>query len=167
MRRLAVAKCEGKVSAMLARCRCAPATPFTIFIFVIQSTVSISHTQRYPRYHVICFVSLKNSLAFSIVILLFNRFVSYHQPTKRQRICKTITGTQFLKTHIMSSINTKSEKMKLAPIRSFNDFLLDSKKYTPPAFNDLKRLNNRVTSNLLYYQTNYFGISIVVFLLFL
>lgn len=65
------------------------------------------------------------------------------------------------------SSNTKSEKMKLAPFRSMNDFLLDSKKYTPPTFNDLKRFNNRVTSNLLYYQTNYFAISAVVFALFL
>lgn len=65
----------------------------------------------------------------------------------------------------MSSANAKSEKMKLAPLRSVNDFLLDSKRYLPPTFSDLKRFNNRVTSNLLYYQTNYLAISAVIFLL--
>ena len=62
--------------------------------------------------------------------------------------------------------NKANEKMKLAPVRSLNDFLLDSKKYISPPFNDIKRFNNRVTSNLLYYQTNYIGLSAVVFVLF-
>lgn len=66
----------------------------------------------------------------------------------------------------MSSSNKHNEKMKLAPVRPMNDFLLDSKKYLSPPFNDLKRFNNRVTSNLLYYQTNYFALSTAVFLLF-
>ena len=57
--------------------------------------------------------------------------------------------------------------MKLAPIRSLADFLLDAKKYRLPPFDNLKRFNNRVTSNLLYYQTNYFAISAVIFSLFL
>lgn len=65
------------------------------------------------------------------------------------------------------SSNAKSEKMKLAPFRSMSEFILDSGKYTPPTFNDLKRFNNRVISNLLYYQTNYFAISVAVFGLFL
>lgn len=57
--------------------------------------------------------------------------------------------------------------MKTVPIRSMSDFLLDSKKYLPPPFNDLKRFNNRVISNLLYYQTNYFVTTGFVFTLFL
>lgn len=56
---------------------------------------------------------------------------------------------------------------KSIPIRSMNDFLLDSRRYIPPTFNDLRRLNNRITSNLLYYQTNYFAVSAIVFSLFL
>lgn len=60
-----------------------------------------------------------------------------------------------------------SDAMKLAPLRDLNDFLLDTKKYIPPALNDLKRFNNRITSNLLYYQTNYLALSVTIFLLFL
>lgn len=63
--------------------------------------------------------------------------------------------------------NSKSEGMKMVPVRGMADFLLDTKKYQPPTFNDLKRFNNRVTSNLLYYQTNYFVVAGVVFSLFL
>lgn len=61
--------------------------------------------------------------------------------------------------------NKAAEKMKLAPIRSVNDFILDSKKYLSPPLSDMKRFNNRLTSNLLYYQTNYFAFSFVVFVL--
>lgn len=60
-----------------------------------------------------------------------------------------------------------SEGMKLAPFRDLNDFVLDTRKYIPPAINDLKRLSNRITSNLLYYQTNYLALSVIVFSLFL
>lgn len=76
----------------------------------------------------------------------------------------TLTHNQI----IMSSGNKhpNGDKMKLAPVRPLNDFLLDSKKYLAPPFNDLKRFNNRVTSNLLYYQTNYFALSTAVFLIF-
>lgn len=62
---------------------------------------------------------------------------------------------------------SKSEGLKMVPIRTLGDFLLDSKRYLPPTFNDLKRFNNRVTSNLLYYQTNYIAVSAIVFSLFL
>lgn len=55
----------------------------------------------------------------------------------------------------------------MVPFRNLNDFILDSKKYSAPSFSDLKRLNNRVISNLLYYQTNYFALSAIVFSLFL
>ena len=66
-----------------------------------------------------------------------------------------------------SKDSSKDEKMKLAPLRSMNDFLLDTQRYSMPAFNDLKRFNNRVTSNLLYYQTNYMVFSGAFYLLFL
>lgn len=61
----------------------------------------------------------------------------------------------------------KLESLKPTPLRPVADFLLDSKRYISPPVSDLKRLNNRVTSNLLYYQTNYFGVSAVFFLIFL
>lgn len=60
-----------------------------------------------------------------------------------------------------------NEPLKMVPFRNLNDFVLDTKKYSAPQFSDLKRLNNRVTSNLLYYQTNYFALSAAVFSLFL
>lgn len=58
------------------------------------------------------------------------------------------------------------ERFQIAPMRSLNDFVLDTKRYLPPTFNDIKRFNNRVVSNLLYYQTNYLALSSFVFIIF-
>lgn len=67
-------------------------------------------------------------------------------------------------TKIMSA--PRNESMKLAPVRTFNDFLLDTNKYLAPPLNDLKRFNNRCISNLLYFQTNYIALAAVIFALF-
>lgn len=56
------------------------------------------------------------------------------------------------------------QELQFAPIRSLNDFILDAT-WNVPNFSDLPRLNNRVVSNLIYYQTNYFVFGIVLFLL--
>lgn len=66
----------------------------------------------------------------------------------------------------MSSSN-KNDSIKLAPARPIGDFLADSKGYMLPAFNDFARLGNRITSNLLYYQTNYFVVGSIIFSLFM
>lgn len=56
-----------------------------------------------------------------------------------------------------------SQTMELPPIRSLNDFLLESARFQLPNFNDFDKWGNRVVKNLLYYQTNYFLIFILFF----
>ncbi|KHJ89104.1 hypothetical protein OESDEN_11084 [Oesophagostomum dentatum] len=46
--------------------------------------------------------------------------------------------------------------VELPPFRNVNDFLLGKARFELPPYNDLPRWNNRIVSNLLYYQTNYF-----------
>lgn len=57
-----------------------------------------------------------------------------------------------------------SQEMRFTPFRTLNDFLLEAT-WNIPDFSDLPRLNNRVVSNLIYYQTNYFAFGIALFLL--
>ncbi|XP_010873776.1 PRA1 family protein 3 [Esox lucius] len=56
-------------------------------------------------------------------------------------------------------------KMELAPLRPWDDFFPGADRFAKPDFGDLAKWNNRVISNLLYYQTNYFAVAIVVFLI--
>ncbi|KAM6977215.1 PRA1 family protein 3-like [Aplochiton taeniatus] len=56
-------------------------------------------------------------------------------------------------------------KMELAPLRPWEDFFPGVDRLAKPDFGDLSKWNNRVISNLLYYQTNYFAVAIVVFLI--
>ncbi|CAD5227545.1 unnamed protein product [Bursaphelenchus xylophilus] len=49
-----------------------------------------------------------------------------------------------------------SENLQFAPLRSLDEFLLDKARFQLPTFNDLKKWNNRIVTNLLYYQSNYF-----------
>ncbi|CAJ0918133.1 unnamed protein product, partial [Mesorhabditis belari] len=51
---------------------------------------------------------------------------------------------------------------ELPPFRAINDFLLESARYERPPLEDLARWNNRIISNLLYYQTNYFMVFILL-----
>ncbi|XP_075955610.1 PRA1 family protein 3-like [Anarhichas minor] len=55
-------------------------------------------------------------------------------------------------------------KMELAPLRPWDDFYPGVDRFAKPEFGDLTKWNNRVISNLLYYQTNYFAAAVVVFL---
>ena len=57
------------------------------------------------------------------------------------------------------------ETVAFAPLRPTDDFLLESARFSPPNFSDLSRWNNRVLNNLIYYQTNYFLMTALVFLL--
>ncbi|XP_062401730.1 ADP-ribosylation factor-like 6 interacting protein 5a [Sardina pilchardus] len=56
-------------------------------------------------------------------------------------------------------------KLEIAPLRPWDDFFPGSERFAKPDLRDLAKWNNRVVSNLLYYQTNYLAMTIVVFLL--
>ncbi|XP_022623337.1 PRA1 family protein 3 [Seriola dumerili] len=56
-------------------------------------------------------------------------------------------------------------KMELAPLRPWDDFFPGADRFAKPEFGDLAKWNNRVISNLLYYQTNYFAVAVVVFII--
>ncbi|CAG9861354.1 unnamed protein product [Phyllotreta striolata] len=58
-----------------------------------------------------------------------------------------------------------SSDFELAPLRSLDDFLLEAARFQVPNVKDIDRWGNRVTNNLLYYQTNYFLMSILIFLI--
>ena len=58
-----------------------------------------------------------------------------------------------------------SNGMTLAPLRSLDDFIWTTARFQLPQFSDLEKWNKRVIANLLYYQTNYFLLSIITFLL--
>ena len=45
---------------------------------------------------------------------------------------------------------------QFAPLRTLDDFLLESARFQLPNFSDFEKWGNRVVKNLLYYQTNYF-----------
>ena len=57
------------------------------------------------------------------------------------------------------------EGVELAPLRPLDDFLLQSARFQIPNVKDPDRWANRVVSNLLYYQTNYFLAALIIFLL--
>ncbi|KAK5614525.1 PRA1 protein 3 [Crenichthys baileyi] len=56
-------------------------------------------------------------------------------------------------------------KMELAPLRPWNDLFPGADRFSKPEFGDLTKWNNRVISNLIFYQTNYFVVALVVFLI--
>ncbi|KAF2883895.1 hypothetical protein ILUMI_22280 [Ignelater luminosus] len=58
-----------------------------------------------------------------------------------------------------------SSDFEIAPLRTLDDFLLESARFQIPNVKDLEKWGNRVTSNLLYYQTNYFLMSLIIFLI--
>lgn len=55
--------------------------------------------------------------------------------------------------------------MEIAPLRPWDEFFSGVDRFSKPDVSDLSKWNNRVISNLLYYQTNYFAAAIVVFLI--
>ncbi|CAJ1051280.1 hypothetical protein INR49_022959 [Xyrichtys novacula] len=55
-------------------------------------------------------------------------------------------------------------KVELTPLRTWDDFFPGSERFSKPDVKDLAKWNNRVVSNLLYYQTNYLALAVVVFL---
>ncbi|KAG5897839.1 hypothetical protein JTB14_011837 [Gonioctena quinquepunctata] len=59
----------------------------------------------------------------------------------------------------------KSSDFEIAPLRTLDDFLLEAARFQIPNLKDLEKWGNRVTRNLLYYQTNYFLMSILIFVI--
>lgn len=57
-----------------------------------------------------------------------------------------------------------NQEIRLPPFRPLDDFILKAT-WKVPDFSNLAKLNNRVLSNLIYYQTNYFVFGIALFLL--
>ena len=57
------------------------------------------------------------------------------------------------------------EGVQFEKLRSLDDFLLGSARFQLPNFADLDRWGKRVKENLIYYQTNYFLMSIIIFLI--
>lgn len=53
--------------------------------------------------------------------------------------------------------------MELASLRSLDDFLLGQARFQVPDINNEDKWFNRIVSNLLYYQTNYFLASFIIF----
>ncbi|KAK9885137.1 hypothetical protein WA026_010648 [Henosepilachna vigintioctopunctata] len=62
----------------------------------------------------------------------------------------------------MGSKSKIEGQVEIAPLRSLDDFLLESARFQIPNFKDLEKWGNRVTSNLLYYQTNYLLMSVII-----
>ncbi|XP_044759223.1 PRA1 family protein 3 [Coccinella septempunctata] len=67
------------------------------------------------------------------------------------------------KIHLEMANKSKEEgQVEIAPLRSLDDFILESARFQIPNYRDLEKWGNRVTSNLLYYQTNYFLLAILI-----
>ncbi|XP_048403646.1 PRA1 family protein 3-like isoform X1 [Stegostoma tigrinum] len=56
-------------------------------------------------------------------------------------------------------------EVQFAPLRPWDDFILGSARFAQPDFRDLAKWNNRVISNLLYYQSNYLVMAVCIFVL--
>ncbi|XP_047474202.1 PRA1 family protein 2-like [Penaeus chinensis] len=57
----------------------------------------------------------------------------------------------------------EQENTSVSPLRSLDDFLMESARFQIPNFKDGDKWANRVIQNLLYYQTNYFLTYFVIF----
>ncbi|XP_053973183.1 PRA1 family protein 3 [Hylaeus anthracinus] len=65
----------------------------------------------------------------------------------------------------MDKAKAINDSWGLPPLRSLNDFLLESQRFQLPNFTDFEKWGNRVVNNLIYYQTNYLYMSITIILL--
>lgn len=52
--------------------------------------------------------------------------------------------------------------VQVAPLRAWDDFFPGTDRFGRPDFKDISKWNNRVVSNLLYYQTNYLALAAAV-----
>ncbi|XP_072538447.1 PRA1 family protein 2 [Salminus brasiliensis] len=51
------------------------------------------------------------------------------------------------------------------PLRTLDDFVLSSARFSAPDVRNLEKCNNRIINNLLYYQSNYFASALAFLLL--
>lgn len=58
-----------------------------------------------------------------------------------------------------------AKEVELTALRTWEDFFPGADRFAKPDVTDLGKWNNRVVNNLLYYQTNYLLMAIVVFLI--
>lgn len=56
------------------------------------------------------------------------------------------------------------DKVELSPLRSWDDFFPGWERFGWPDVKDSAKWSNRAVSNLLYYQTNYFTLSVAALL---
>ncbi|XP_066995164.1 PRA1 family protein 3 [Anabrus simplex] len=61
-------------------------------------------------------------------------------------------------------MDRKKAGFEICPLRSLDDFLLESARFQIPNVKDPDKWANRVIHNLLYYQTNYFLLGVIIFL---
>uniref|UniRef100_A0A0N5AWI6 PRA1 family protein n=1 Tax=Syphacia muris TaxID=451379 RepID=A0A0N5AWI6_9BILA len=54
-----------------------------------------------------------------------------------------------------------SEELQIPPVRSIDEFILNRARFQLPPYTDLPKWNNRILTNLLYFQTNYFIIMLI------
>ncbi|XP_048382012.1 PRA1 family protein 2 isoform X1 [Stegostoma tigrinum] len=59
----------------------------------------------------------------------------------------------------------RSSEVQLPPLRTLDDFVCSSARFSLPDLKDPLRWNNRVINNLLYYQTNYLATVAAILLL--
>ncbi|XP_050721862.1 PRA1 family protein 3-like isoform X2 [Eriocheir sinensis] len=57
----------------------------------------------------------------------------------------------------------EAEGVSVSPLRSLDDFLMESARFQVPNLKDPEKWANRVLQNLLYYQTNYFLTCLAIF----
>lgn len=65
---------------------------------------------------------------------------------------------------IVREIPANMNDVKIESLRSLNDFLTDSARFQIPS--DFSKLGKRIKANLVYYQTNYFVLGILLLALF-
>merc|ERR1712071_68869 len=56
-----------------------------------------------------------------------------------------------------------SDSVVAAPLRSLDDFILKEASFQVPNFQDVDKWGNRVYNNLIYYQSNYFLMALILF----
>lgn len=64
-----------------------------------------------------------------------------------------------------SGAQINAQNLQLPPLRSLDDFILGSARFQLPNLQDMDKWGNRVYKNLLYYQTNYFLLFIMIYTL--
>ena len=67
----------------------------------------------------------------------------------------------YINYYVVRKYTMAEGRVEIAPFRTIADFLTDAQ-FTGPAISDSSRWYNRIKQNLLYYQTNYFVVMILV-----